>query len=482
MLCLINDILDFSKIESGKLSFEAHPFNLLVTLEDIADQFSHLVAPDGPEILLDYGLAVPQTVVGDSGRIRQVLNNFVGNAVKFTKTGTILIVVHGANVTESEVELHVSVKDTGIGIGAESLGKLFQPFMQADSSTTRKYGGTGLGLSITKSLVERMGGTVGADSEVGVGSNFWFTLKLPIHATESLRPAPTVSLRGIRLLVAARMEQSRAVVLKNVACLGMSVTESDSGPATLQALLEASQNGAPIQIALLDWDISMGDGESLASQIKLHPLLKDTVLVLLSPAKGKELQSSTLREAGFSGHLRKPMRQGRLFDVLELVWQDHLSGDGTSLITRRTIVEPQVPTFAAPAVPVDLPAAQTLRVLVVEDNTVNQEIAAKMLMKMGCRVDVANDGGEALTILAAGHYDLIFMDCMMPQMDGFEATIRIRRDKLSLSPIIALTANAMAEDREKCLAVGMDDYMSKPVSPKAFRAALERWGRKTAGA
>ncbi len=468
LLSIINDILDFSKIEAGKLDLETIDFDLRATLEDLADILSLKAGEKAVELLCSVESEVPSLLKGDPGRLRQIITNLAGNAVKFTREGEVAIHVMLASEDDVSATLRFEVRDTGIGIPKERLGDLFSPFTQVDASTTRKYGGTGLGLAISMMLVEKMQGEIGVVSEPGKGSIFWFTAILlkQLHAPEpGVESLPDIA--GRRILVVDDNATNRRLLAILLDGWGCEHLEASNGPEALDCLREAQLRGEPFHIALLDMHMPDMDGEELGKTIKGDPSISETLLVMLT-SLGRRGDASRLESSGFSAFLTKPVRERHLRDCLASVLAMDVKGDqreqGRKFITRHTIAEDR---------------RRKIRILLAEDNTMNQMVALKMLEKLGCHADVAANGKEVLDALKSTRYDLILMDCMMPEMDGYEAT-RIIRDKASEAPshdipIIAMTAHAMKGDREKCLDAGMDDYISKPFRPMELAVAIERW-------
>lgn len=473
LLTIINDILDFSKIEAGKLTIEPIPFDLRGAVEETAELHAVRAQEKDLDLIVRYALDAPSHLIGDPGRIRQVLTNLVANAIKFTKKGHVLINVECEEQSDGEARLRLSVQDTGPGIPEDKLPQIFDKFTQADVSTTRKYGGTGLGLAICKQLAELMGGTVGATSRPGEGATFWFTLRLPLDAEGPGAPLPSADLKGVRVLIADNNEINRRVLQEQLASWSLRTQGFASGEEVLTALRQAHAAGDPYQIALLDYRMPSMDGETLGRAIKADPLLRETVLVMLT-SFGQRGDAKRFKQAGFAAYLVKPVRQSQLMNALATVWEARTQGRPTELLTRHTLAESRTAKTVSPTT-----KGKTLgmRVLVAEDNIVNQRVAVRMLEKLGCRVDVAANGKEAVEMLEILPYNLVFMDCQMPETDGFEATAEIRRrEKLSglHVPIIAMTAAAMRGDRERCLQAGMDDYLAKPIQPNELRAAVER--------
>ena len=473
LLTVINDILDFSKIEAGKLTIEPVPFDLRRAIEEAADLMSVKAGEKRVELIVQYSADAPVHVVGDPGRIRQIVTNLLNNAVKFTASGHVLVAVTGAARTERDAELTVRIEDTGIGIAADQLGQIFEKFTQADASTTRRYGGTGLGLAICRQLVELMGGQIGVTSRVGEGSIFSFTLPLALPEGQSER-RPAVELAGAHVLVVDDHPVNRRVLAEQLGRWGMRVACATSADEGLFALRGAAAANDPFQVAVIDHQMPDRDGEALARDIQADATIRAVGLIMLSSV-GRASDRARLREMGFTSYLLKPARQSQLMDAVCLAWAAFASASGTPL------------RASQPAPAESTTAAATLanpRVLVVDDNPVNQRLAQFMLQKLGCRVDIVGDGREALTTLQQIRYDVVFMDCQMPEMDGYQATIAIRAFESPLgrhTPIVAMTANAMDGDREQCLAVGMDDYVSKPVTAAAVASALHRWATLTAG-
>ena len=464
LLAIINDILDFSKIEAGKIDFEETDFELRVTVEDVLELLAERAYGKGLELAYLPHASLPAWVGGDPGRLRQVLTNLVGNAVKFTEAGE--VVVHGSLVEETDHDalIRFAVADTGIGIPTAARERLFESFSQADSSTTRRYGGTGLGLAISKRLVEIMGGTIGADSTPGAGSTFWFTVRLakrPVPPT-AVR-ADLAELRRLRVLGVDDNATNRALLAAQLGAWGMYVECLASGSRALESLKIAQRDGRPYDLAILDHQMPEIDGITLARAIKADPALASLRLVLLTSVSDRGSAGDAER-AGFSAFLVKPIRQSQLYDCIAAVVGMATEPGAARLITRHALREAQS-QFRA-------------RVLVAEDNVVNQRVAVRMLEKLGCRVDVATNGLEAVEATGRILYHCIFMDCQMPEMDGYEATRVIRQREARTGariPIIAMTANAMESDRERCLVAGMDDYLSKPVQPKELGTTLQKW-------
>jgi signal transduction histidine kinase/DNA-binding response OmpR family regulator len=470
LLSVINDILDFSKIEAGKLVIEPFPFDLRQAIEEVEEMLAPRAEEHKLDLVLRYSADVPRRFVGDAGRIRQVLTNLLGNAVKFSSGGCVLITVECPDQGAQRVPICVSVRDNGPGIAPDKLGLLFRKFSQVDASNTRKHGGTGLGLAISKQLVDLMGGSIGVDSRPGEGSTFWFTLLLTVDARPHATPVPAAELKGLRALIMGDNQVSRQVLHEQIASWGMRDGSLSSGEQALKGLRAACESGDPYHFAIFDYQMRGMDGASLARQIKADPATRDTVLVMLTPVGCWEAVRHS-ESASVDACLPKPVRQSQLLNVLATAWSKkrHVAlVDAASPGSRITEMKSALAGRFA---------GSPIRVLVAEDNVVNQKVAVRMLERLGLRADVAANGRETVRMFELLPYDLVFMDCQMPEMDGYEATQEIRRRE---GPgrhvaIIAMTADAMAGCREQCLEAGMDDYVSKPVAMEALFEALQRW-------
>jgi two-component system sensor histidine kinase/response regulator len=464
LLNIINDILDFSKIEAGKLDLELIDFDLRVTLEELNDMLAVTPQEKGLEYTCLIDAEVPSLLRGDPGRLRQILTNLVGNATKFTSEGEVSLRVTVQEERNSRVVTHFAVSDTGIGIPQNRIESLFQPFKQADTSTTRRYGGTGLGLTISKVMVKLMGGQIGVESEEGKGSTFWFTAVFQKQLRARETAVGTVeAIRGKRLLVVDDNATSRLFLKNYLTSWQCRYDEALDGETALMKLRAAVEEGDPFELAILDMQMPGMNGEMLGCKIKEDESLHDTLLVLLT-SMGKRGDVARLREIGFSAYLNKPLKPSRLYDCLMTVISGRrVDSSARTIVTRHSIAEER---------------KHKIRILLAEDNPTNQKVALAILDKLGYRVDAVANGLEALKALAKVPYDLVLMDVQMPEMDGFEATQRIRdvtsKVRTHDIPIIAMTAHALKGDREKCLEAGMDDYVSKPVKPQELLKAIGR--------
>ncbi len=464
LMSIINDILDFSKIEAGKLVFETLDFNLRTTLEDIADMFGFQAHNRGIEFILEVDGAVPAMLRGDPGRLRQILVNLAGNALKFTEKGEVSIRVRLLGEAGGKARLRFEVKDTGVGIPQDRLNLIFDSFSQADASTTRRFGGTGLGLTISKRLVEMMGGEIGVESEEGRGSTFWFTASLEVLPEPAPGTAePALSLDGVKVLVVDDNSTNRKLLktlLQRWKAVGEAVSD---GQTALERLRDAAGEGSPFRMAILDMQMPGMDGETLGKKIKADPRISDTVLVMMT-SLGARGDAKRLEEAGFAAYLTKPVKSTKLHDCLLTVLGISSDAAGGKMVTRHSLKDDRGRRF---------------RILLAEDNAINQKVALKILDKLGYSADAVADGAEALKSLETIPYDLVLMDCQMPVVDGYEATRAIRDAGSAVRnrtvPIIAMTANAMKGDRERCLEAGMNDYISKPVSPSELAEVIGKW-------
>jgi PAS domain S-box-containing protein len=472
LLSVINDILDFSKIEAGKLELHPAPFDFGGLVEDVGQFFGIRARQDQVELVVRYAPDAPRGAVGDAVRIRQILMNFVGNAAKFTHQGHVLVEVRCTERVDDRATFHVQVADTGVGIPEHAQRHIFDKFTQADSSPTRLYEGTGLGLAINQQLVELMGGQIGFTSREGVGSTFWFDVTLPVHdvpAQRTLHPEEPGELAGLRLIVVDDNAVNRRVLCEQLAAWEIAADCADCATDALSKMKDAAARGAPHRIALLDYHMPEIHGLDLGRIIRDEPLLRDTILVLLASAT-RDATPDQLADVGFAGCLTKPVRASFLLDAL----LGALSGRAESRVpsAERGAGEP-----ATGSTGLCSPTMSRGRVLLVEDNPANQKVARLMLERFGCDVTVAANGREALERISNNKYDLVFMDCQMPELDGYEATRRIRAlaDPRAEVPIVAMTAHAMQGDREKCLAAGMNEYAAKPITRHVVKDVLRKY-------
>ena len=453
LLCVINDVLDFSKIEAGKLDLESHPFDLRSLLEESLELVATMAHRKKLEICALVKDGSPTSVLGDPARLRQILLNLLSNAIKFTEAGEVILSAQLEGRTGDTCRIRFEVSDTGIGVTEETKAKLFQSFTQADSSTTRRYGGTGLGLAISKRLVDMMGGEIGVDSVMGSGSTFWFSVPLKkaeqVPATASLE-----SLCGRRILVVDDNRTNRSILKNQIGNAGMSVTVAANGADAIDLLEHAASHGTPFDLGVLDLHMPVMNGLMLVREIRNREAIRSMHLIILTSDRDRD-EAAEAATLGVRTFLVKPVREGVLLKAIAQMF-------GSSL--------PSEPTVPAPQ-----PRRIHGCVLVAEDNPTNQKVIVMRLARLGCQVDVANDGQEAVQAASSTAYDLILMDCQMPLMDGFQATRAIRKKCGSRVPIVALTANAMEGERERCLEAGMDDYLAKPVRPEDLLDKLQQW-------
>ena len=464
LLAVINEILDFSKIEAGRLELERSELEIVPLVESVAAMLASQARAKQLDLMTYIDPKVPAVVFGDALRLRQVITNLAGNAVKFTESGSVTIIAAiDGDPNGDEVLVRFRVRDSGIGIDASTMERLFEPFRQADMSTTRRFGGTGLGLAISKQLVALMKGQIGVESTIGVGSTFWFTV--PFTRANAVPAKPLTDLRGSRILVVDDDPNAREVFRRTLDSWGVRSVVMPDGPHALDELSRAASRGEPYDAALIDYVLGDTDGFTLSGQIRETPAVKTTPLLMVT-AYDDAIRARSARDVGFAAYLVKPIGQSTLYNALS---------DAVHERSRKEDDEAQpLPATFEP---------RTERILVVEDNNVNQRLALKQLQRLGFAATCVNNGLEAVNANLAAPYDLIFMDVQMPVMDGFEASAEIRRAEIRSRthvPIVAMTANALNEDRDACLAAGMDDYVSKPVSLQELRRVIERWIPATA--
>ncbi len=466
LLVVINDILDFSKIEAGKLDLEVLDFDLRTTVEETLELVMERARAKQLELLCELHADVPRCLRGDPGRLRQVLLNLVSNAIKFTERGEVVVSVTRGALADGGEAVRFEVRDTGIGIDEQARARLFQPFVQSDASMTRRYGGTGLGLSISKRLVELMGGSIGVESELGQGSCFWFTVKLTRgQARQEATAVRARPLNGKRVLIVDDNATNRRILRETLGAIGVEVVEAVDGADAVRLTGELASDSRLPDLAVFDYQMPGMHGVDLVRELRRDERLKSLPVVLLTSGL-ERLDPAQHQRLGIFATLHKPIRRNRLLETL-------LEALGATLA-----LEPTSPLPSA-APPQDAPRAPAGRVLLVEDNPVNQRVGQRLLAKLNCRVDVAANGREALVACSSAPYDLVLMDCQMPEMDGFEATRALRQLEAQGArprlPVVAITASAMRGDREACLAAGMDDYISKPVQVAELTRVLQRW-------
>jgi two-component system, sensor histidine kinase and response regulator len=460
LLGIINDILDFSKVEAGKLTVETIDFHLDKVLENVSNLISEKASAKGLELIFDIDPSVATHLKGDPLRVGQILINFCNNAVKFTEKGEIVVTARVREDSESDQLVYFSVRDTGIGLTEEQIGRLFQAFSQADASTTRKYGGTGLGLAISKRLAELMGGEVGVTSEPGKGSTFWFTARLGKSTAPARQQLLESDLRGRHVLVIDDNSPARAVLSSMLTSMTFVVDEAASGPEGIEMVRRAAEAGKPYEIAFVDWQMPEIDGIETGQRIRALPHLPAAPHLVMVTAYGREEVLKQAEEKGFENVLIKPVTPSTLFEAAAGVLG----------------AERKASDHVHPGSAFDASRTRGARVLLVEDNELNQEVAKGLLEEAKVSLDLAENGEVAVRMVRKGDYDVVLMDMQMPVMGGIEATRVIRSDpRFRALPIIAMTANAMAADREKCLEAGMNDHVAKPIDPDELFSALLRW-------
>jgi len=477
LLTLINDILDFSKIEAGKIELENIEFNLRNELGDFAEAISFRAQEKGVELILDVKNVERTIVLADPGRLRQILTNLVGNAIKFTSKGEVVITASLDVIDEKSAKLYFSVKDSGIGIAEDKIDALFDSFSQVDNSTTRKYGGTGLGLSIAKQLTELMGGKIDVQSKEGIGSIFSFSIDVGLSERSSI-VIPRVDVTGKSVLIVDDNEVNLEIVREQLLYWGMEVTEASSAAEAIELLKAKIDKNVipPFGIALLDMHMPEVNGEELGKEIRSIKEC-DSMKMVMMTSLGSRSEAKVYAELGFNGFFSKPTTTKDLFNALNILIEDSDALESSAPILTRdsiNILEEELETIQWP---------EDTRILLVEDNATNQVVALGILETFGLSADIANDGKEAISALRASYdthpYTLILMDCQMPVMDGYETSSSIRDGKAGdinkKIPIVAMTANAMKGDREKCLIAGMDDYLTKPINPDALLEMLKKW-------
>ena len=462
LLELINDILDFSKVEAGRIELESRPFMLDVVLDRVTDMFINKSSKKNIELLVDMDLETPKALIGDSLRLQQIIKNLIDNSIKFTeKGGIILVAVKALEKTSDQVTLAFFVKDTGVGIAPEYVGKLFKPFSQADVSTTRKYAGTGLGLSICKRLVELMGGRIWVESELEKGSTFHFTATFKRRAKERKRRlTPPPDIQDLKILVVDDCPDSRIIMQKILESFGVKPKKASSGKEGLSMLKDNLAGKEPFELVIIDWRMPELDGIETSRIIRDD--LKLTIPIILMTAFGREAEKLEAKKVGINAFLTKPIFQSTFFNAIMDAFGKEAWGErpGKEITTKASIYKKRL---------------KGVRILVAEDNPTNQEIAKAILEVAGIIVEVVDNGEEAVEAARRGRFDAVLMDVQMPKMDGYEATANIRKiPELKSLPIIAMTAHAMKGDEEKCLEAGMDAYISKPINQDRLFQAIWR--------
>ena len=464
LLTVINDILDVSRMEAGTLELEAIDFDLRTTVETVTELLAEPAQRKGLELVSLVHASTPTAMRGDPARLRQILMNLVGNAVKFTERGRVVLQVRNTEERGDQTMLLFEVTDTGIGIPSEKQGIVFDAFSQADGSTTRRFGGTGLGLAIAKRLVTLMKGTIGIESKEGQGTRFWFTVLLTPQPTPPADHLPVTDLRDRRVCIVEDDPASRMVLEQYTKHWSMQPASAANAASALALLRQAVQQKQPFDVVLVDMGLPALTGVELAGMIKQDPWITNTPIIILT-SYGQRGEAKLATEAGAAGYLTKPLRYAQLYECLRLVFSRsaHPFSPQTALVTRHTLAESK--------------ARQAGRILVVDDSEINQVLVVRLLERQGYRVDVVGSGAEALAALAQKPYDLLLLDCLMTDMDGYEVARRIRAAEAPEQriPIVAVTANAFPEDREKCLRSGMDGFLAKPIIREDLLAAVARW-------
>ena len=465
LMGIINDVLDFSKVEAGMMQIESGNLVMEGLMDDVATLVAEKASAKGLELIINVAPEVPALLIGDALRLRQILINYANNAVKFTEAGEVGIMVKVQERTDADVLLRFTVTDTGIGLAQEQIGRLFQSFQQADASTTRKYGGTGLGLAISKQLAELMGGEVGVDSLPGQGSTFWFTAKLGIASGQQVQRIPSPDLRNRHVLIVDDNDHAREVMTVLLRNMGFRVAESSSGSQALEKVLAAQGNGDPFDVVLLDWQMPGWSGLETARRLRELPLVRPPKIAMMSAYSREDLLQQSL-EIGIVEVLSKPISPSSLFDsIIRLLSGKAVQSGPTG--------NPRIPL---PVGSVNVQGLQGMKVLLAEDNELNQRVASEILRAVGVVVHIANNGREAVQRAQVQTYDAILMDMQMPEIDGLDATRALHAlPGWRSTPIIAMTANAMQADRQRCLEAGMVDFVPKPVEPDHLFRTLLRW-------
>ncbi|WP_101757418.1 response regulator [Oceanicoccus sp. KOV_DT_Chl] len=465
LLGIINDILDFSKIEAGKMDLELIPFNLRTVLEGMVESMKLKAVEKNIFLQLRFAEGVEEYVKGDPGRIRQVLTNFISNAIKFTSTGGVMVDVSARQLKAGVCEYRFAVEDTGIGISQSKLDYVFEEFAQADSSTTRKYGGTGLGLSISSLLAKLMNGRLEVESREGKGSVFTLVLELPLTPAAQLPVVVADQATNLRVLVVGDVTGRYQLTSDWCRRWGMDVLSVEAPDEALAAVEQAIQQSQPFEVMIVDEVVGFDSGLDLAKSIRQNPALAGLSLIFMAVSSGGD-KAKLVEEAGYTGYLTRPVRESQLLKTLQHINRQQQSKDSEAFITPYTFTRPQESTVSR--------TSGQVSILLAEDNLVNQKVAVRMLERLGCNVDIAVDGAEAVSMWQQSKYDLIFMDCHMPIKDGYQATREIRSiENGSVHiPIVALTANAMEGEAQVCAEVGMDGFIAKPVKVSDLEAVI----------
>lgn len=474
LLAVINDILDLSKIEAGKIDIEETSFDLQTMVEDVVEMLKAKLKQDGVELITRVDPAIPQQILGDPGRLRQVLINLGGNAIKFTESGHVFINVSLKRKEKNQVELLFEVEDTGIGLSKQDQRQIFDKFTQASHPLVRKPGGTGLGLAICQKLVDMMGGEIGVESVENVGSTFWFTVQCGIGEEQEAEPLSAIDVRELRVIAVDDEPLNRKIYDELFERWGIKLDITETAEEALRKIKDGWKTGYPYHIGVIDYFLPGIDGVELGTHIQRDHKIQDIELIMLT-SSARQGDARRVQNAGFSAYLTKPFRASDLLDTIMILWGrvNNKQQDKRKFITRHTLQEQKAQQR------VHYKGRFNAKILLVEDNHVNQMVAAAMLKKMGCVVDLAGDGLEGIRQAVFRDYDIIFMDCQMPELDGYEATKELRAreqtEKTRHKTIIAMTAHAMRGDREKCLDAGMDDYLSKPLKEEDLFEMLEKW-------
>ena len=483
LITIINDVLDFSKIDSGQLTLDRQPFNLKSVVEDVASLVATKLDEKNLELIVRYHPKMPEEYVGDDGRVRQILMNMVGNAVKFTDTGHILINVSG-NEHGNEAELNIRVEDTGIGIPADKCESVFEKFNQIDNSATRRFEGTGLGLSICQMLVQKMNGEIGVESELGRGSTFWFKIKLPVHKSGARRRRLPQDISGSHVLIVDDNKVNREILTEQLDSWGMQSMDCASAREGLEALAESTRTNAQFDLIIMDYQMPEMDGFEAARRIRADQEFKDIPMIMLTSVCN-EAETADYRRVGIQAHLLKPARSSQLFESIVDVISD------AQVAKLKDVIEPAshlIEERQQPAADVQNASIETnkTKILVAEDNDVNQCVIREIIESLGHDYRIAENGKVACDLLPTYRPDIVLMDVAMPIMNGLEATAEIRRRDTETGAhtvIIGLTANALKGDREQCLDAGMDDYVAKPVDIDQLEACIDKWiSRKNSAA